>query len=58
MLNSRPNIDAELGLITLRLQKQELEEVFRFFNFESLKFINFEKKIVPIVSEPISGVRC
>ena len=39
VLNSRPNIDAELGLITLRLQKQELEEVFRFFNFESLKFI-------------------
>ena len=31
VLNSRPNIDAELGLITLRLQKQELEEVFSFF---------------------------
>ena len=31
VLNSRPNIDAELGLITLRLQKQELGEVFSFF---------------------------
>ena len=46
MLNSRPNIDAELGLITLRLQKQELEQVFSLFNFENLKLINFERKFV------------
>ena len=54
MLNSRPNIDAELGLITLRLQKQELEEVSSLFHFESLKLIN-EKKIVPIVSDLNQG---
>ena len=45
LLPPRPNIDAELGLITLRLQRQELEEVFLvfvLFNNLFLLFLHFQ----------------